>query len=139
MEEIERIEGAYRKYMKDLSRFLPEGIVEVDIALLQRFNLLVSEEEEVAMTRYFHAIETNEKITLINDEFVIWIVPETFEGPMKTYVFIALHTYPEPSLEMAYAACGVYNSSHLVLQLLEKFLTEIEETERTLAHLKQNK
>jgi hypothetical protein len=51
-----------------------------------------------------------------------------------TYTLIALNRGDcEPQLEVAFIASGVYNSSKLVLKVLEKFLIEIQETETTLA------
>ena len=38
-------------------------------------------------------------------------------------------------MELVFSAAGVYNSSRMVLKVLERFLEEIQETERVLASL----
>ena len=49
---------------------------------------------------------------------------------------IALNHEEQPQLEIAFSTSGVYNSSRLVLRVLEKYLQEIQETEDTLKSLK---
>ena len=55
-------------------------------------------------------IETTEKITLINDEFVIWIVPEKVNNSATTYTLIALNRNDGPQLEVTFITSGVYNN-----------------------------
>lgn len=140
MDDLRIIEDSYREYVTHLDRCLPEGILEVDLNLLQRFDLIDYQDKkqrDPALTRYFHVIESHEKITLINDQFVIWIVPEKVEEVPVTYTLIALNQEKKPHLEMAFATSGVYNSSHLVLGILEKFLMEIQENEDLLNKFKK--
>ncbi len=136
MNNIEKLEACYKKFTKDILKSLPEGITEVDIVLLQECNLLNLDEEvagdDDALTRYFHVIETDEKITLVNEQFAVWIVPENVNGVSKTITFIALNTGKEPKLEAAFCVAGVYNTSKLVLRVLEKLLQDIMETEETI-------
>lgn len=141
MNNIEKLETSYKKFVKNLSKWLPEGMINIDLALLHELNLLNFEEEVVheddALTRYFHVIETDEKITLVNDQFAIWIVPETSNDISKTFTFVALNTGKEPNLEMAFCVTGVYNTSRLVLRVLEKLLQEIMENEEALNQLRK--
>lgn len=139
MDNISEIEKYYKSYIKNINHLLPEGIVEVDLNLLQKHDLLSyhkKNNQNKALTRYFHVIETNEKITLINDQFIVWIVPEKLNYTPTTYTLIALNKDEEPHLELAFAASGCYNSSRLVLRLLETFLFEIQETEDCLSKIK---
>ena len=141
MNNIERLEGCYKKFIKDLPKWLPEGMIDVDITLLQTLNLLDFEEElgqgDEELTRYFHVIETEEKITLVNDQFAIWIVPENSDNVSKTFTFIALNSGKEPRLETAFCVTGVYNTSRLVLRVLEKMLQDIMENEEAMNQLKK--
>lgn len=141
MNNIERLEANYKKFTKNLPKWLPEGVVDVDIALLQELELLNFDEqncqESDSLTRYFHVVETEEKITLVNEQFVIWIVPENDEDLSKTFTLIALNSEKEPTLEMAFYVSGVYNSSRLVLRVLEKYLKEIMENEDMIDQLKR--
>ncbi len=65
MNNIEKLEACYKKFTKDILKFLPEGITEVDIVPAARNDLLDLDQEvakdDDALTRYFHVIETDEK------------------------------------------------------------------------------
>ncbi|MCB1111402.1 MAG: hypothetical protein H7A37_01255 [Chlamydiales bacterium] len=135
MDNINILEKCFQAYIKDLPRWLPEGIVDVDLKLLNDFNLLNYHDDkrhDPSLTRYFHVIETQEKITLVNDDFVVWIVPEQIGGVSVTYTLVAINQEKFPRLEMAFATSGVYNTSRLVLRVLEKYLKEIQENEEML-------
>jgi hypothetical protein len=140
MDDISQIEEYYKNSIKNINSLLPEGIIEVDLKLLQKYNLLQyhrQEKQDRSLTRYFNVIETNEKITLINDQFIVWIIPEKYDYIPITYTLIALNDEHSTHLEMAFAASGCYNSSRLVLRLLEIFLLEIQETEEMLLKFKR--
>lgn len=140
MNDINQLDELYKKYIKDLTTWLPEGIIEVDLKLMQEMDLLDyhrTEKKDPSLTRYFHVVESAEKITLINDHFVIWIVPDKVNDNPVTYTLIALNFPDIPRLEMAFASRGVYNTSRLVLRVLEKYLQEIQDTEDLLHKLKK--
>lgn len=137
----EYIELQYKKYIDNIPNLLPDGIVDVDLDLLHRYNLLhyhSIDKEYQSITRYFQVNQTPEKITLINDQFVIWIIPEKTDNVSITYTLIALRTPEQLSLEVGFSNWGIYNTSRLVLRVLEKFLFEIQENESVLNALKQN-
>jgi hypothetical protein len=51
---------------------------------------------------------------LINDEFVIWIIPNKKDENPRTYALIALNSRDrELQLEVAFIATGVYNTSRM--------------------------
>lgn len=140
MNNIEKLEAVYKKYIQNLSDWLPEGIIRVDLALLQEMNLLDFDKEiqkpDDSLTRYFQVIEQEDKITLVNEEYVIWIVPSSNEEVAATYTLVALNRVGrEPELELAFSVSGVYNTSKMVLRLLEKFLADIQENEDALKRL----
>lgn len=140
MDNLSVLEECYKKYIKNLSEWIPEGVQIVDLALLQRHGLLnynAREMHDPSLTRYFHVIESSEKITLINEQFIVWIVPEKFQNTALTYTLIALNSPGQPHLEMAFVVSGVYNTSRLVLRILEKFLQEIQENEEMLSKFKK--
>ena len=132
MHNLSQLEVYYKKFIEDISSWLPEDIVVVDLNLLHEFNLLHYHDpnyNDPTLTRYFHVVESNEKITLYNEEFVVWIVPEKVDDVAVTYTLIALNRPEEPKLEMCFVASGIYNTSRLVLRVLEKFMFEIQENE----------
>lgn len=137
MHNITIIEKCFKKYLKQITQWPTENLLSVNLNLLNELDLLnYSENESDSMLkRYFQVVETPEKITLINEEFIIWIVPEKSQGKPITYTMIALNSETDPKLEMVFVVAGVYNTSQMVLKVLEKFLFEIQETEELLRKL----
>lgn len=139
MHNLSLLEAYFKKFIENIESYLPEDILMVDLELLKELNLLHYQDDEdidPSLTRYFHVIETDEKITLINDDFVVWIVPEKIEDMTLTYTLIARNEEPsEPRLEVCFVTSGVYNNSKLVLRILEKLMFEIQENERELKAL----
>lgn len=131
MNKLAKLDQQFKKYITELQKWLPDGVIQVDLPLLQEFELLDSgldEKSTPALTRYFHVVESFEKITLINDQFVIWIVPQKGDT-IKTLTLIALNYPDHLKLELAFLTSEIYNTSRLVLRILEKFLFEIQENE----------
>lgn len=130
------LEACYKRYMNDISKWLPDGIINVDLETLHDLNLLnfnSTAAEDASLTRYFHVVESEDKLTLVNEEFIVWIVPEKTETTPVTFTLIALNKEDEIRLELAFSTSGIYNNSHLVLRLLEKYLMEIQNTEEQIA------
>lgn len=135
------LEACYKKFIQDMPSWLPEDIITVDLNLLHHLDLLQYHDPDFndpSLTRFFNVIESDEKITLINEEFVVWIVPEKIEDYTLTYTLVALNQSDgEPELQLCFVTSGVYNTSRLVLRVLEKFLFEIQENEDLIRNLEQ--
>jgi hypothetical protein len=137
-----QIEELYRQYTDNLSSWAHDGIVTVDLNLLQELNLLdkvddSSDENEDDLTQYFHVIESAEKVTLFNEQFVVWIVPKMeLEIPI-TYVLIALMTDESSNLEVVFTTSGVYNTPKYVLKVLQHYLLDMQETEDALTKIEK--
>jgi hypothetical protein len=132
MHNIEVLESCFNRFIENVSNWLPEDIVQVDLKMLHGLDLLHYHDpnhNDPGLTRYFHVIESDEKITLVNDDFVVWIVPEKQNDQPVTYTFIAVNSHETPKLQLCFVTSGVYNTSRLVLRLLEKYLFEIQENE----------
>ena len=128
----------YKKYIADLHQWLPDGFTTIDLEVLHQLDLLHFHESihsDSGATRYFHVVESDDKLTLVNEEFVIWIVPEKGENDGSTYTLIARNGQKDPQLELGFITKGAYNRSHLVLQIIEKYLIEIHSTEDFLKKL----
>lgn len=139
MHNLKLIEEFYQKIRNNMKDLLPEGILSIDLELLHKYNLLHFEPISLNpsslnnMTQYFHVIESQDKITLVNDEFIVWIMPEFVQESKTTYALIALNRQEkEPQLQLGFSATGVYNTSHIVLKVLESYLAEIRETEKLI-------
>lgn len=133
------LDQCFNKYINNLPELLPDGILSVDLHLLEHLKLLhyhPPSQCEPELTRFFHLIESPEKITLVNEHFVIWIAPRKLQDTLTTFALIALNYHDRPKLELAFVASGVYNTSQLVLRVLEKLLIEIQENEDALKNLK---
>jgi hypothetical protein len=132
------LENYFNQYIKNITHWLPDGFVDVDLTLLHKQGLLHFHRRGMSdsvLTRYFNVVESEEKLTLVNNEFVVWIVPEKNDIEAKTTTLIALNKNEELQLEMAFVTAGIYNNSYLVLRLLEKFLLEIHGTEDLISRL----
>lgn len=134
------LDTAFETFMSNLPSFVPEGVIEVDLALLEEAGLLNFEEfeeqtTEESLPHYFHVIETNEKVTLFNHQFGIWIVPQLAEDLPMTLVLISLITEDKPHLELAFSTEGVYNTPKLVLKLIRHFLSEVIDNEEAISSI----
>jgi hypothetical protein len=136
---LAELETAFQRYITNLPVWIPDGIVQVDLSMLQRLDLLECDQNSTSdqlITHYFHVIESQEKISLFNDQFLVWIVPEMVDNIPTTYTLIAIRNGTESRLELAFSTSGIYNTSRLVLRVLEKLLLEIQETQDELNKLK---
>ncbi len=136
------IEKLYEQYISNLADLAHDGIVNVDLALLHELNLLddldqITDDPE-DLTQYFHVIESPEKVTLFNEQFIVWIVPKTEQDIPLTYVLIALNTHNKISLEIVFTTAGVYNTPKYVLKVLQYYLLDMLETEATLTAIEKN-
>lgn len=132
MHNLSQLEEYFQKFIKQVHQGPAEQVMDVNLPLLKQLGLLNFynlASYNPALTRYFHVIETQAKITLINEEFVVWIVPEKNQGLTRTYTLIAINKKDKPSLELTLVNSGIYNNSRLILRILEKILHDIEENE----------
>ena len=88
MNHPQYFEEIYQRYVQHLPEYLPDGMIDMNLSLLQKMHLLDTEGPVTpsphALTHYFQVIETDEKITLLNEQFVIWIVPSQTEVENST-------------------------------------------------------
>ena len=137
-----KIEEIYQEYSQDLSQWVPDGIVSVDLNLLHELGLLENIHDETDsqddFTQYFHVIETPDKVTLFNEQFLVWIVPKMEEENPITYVMIALNNEESVHLEIVFTTSGVYNTPKFVLKVLQHYLLDMLETEATLTAFEKN-
>jgi hypothetical protein len=139
------LEEVYLQFSAHLQQWAPEGVMNVDLKLLHELGLLNHTEWENSatdsqLTQLFHIIETQDKVTLYNEQFAIWIVPQLIDNISMTTTYIALLQGLKPHLEIVYTTAGVYNAPKYILKVLQHFLTEVQDTEKALSSLgkKQN-
>lgn len=139
----QKLEKLFKKFSQDLGNHLQDGIVKVDLSLLKRFNLLnKTPEEEKELSQqfpfYFHVIESQEKVTLFNNQFVVWIIPKVENDIPTTLTLISLTQKDDLRLEIAFSTAGVYNTPKYVLKVLRHYLSEVIDTEEEIASISPN-
>ncbi|HSX11755.1 MAG TPA: hypothetical protein VLF94_08580 [Chlamydiales bacterium] len=131
-----QIEEAYKGFMTNLTDCVHDGITQIDLKFLHDESLLSVLQEDKGdtddLTQYFHVIESVEKVTLFNEQFIVWIIPKMDGEQPLTYVLIALNHPETAHLEVVFATRGVYNTPRYVLKVLQHFLVDMLEIEETL-------
>lgn len=137
-----QIEEAYKGFISDLPRCVHDGIFTIDLQFLHEIGLLQALQEDQGdpddLTQYFHVIESTEKVTLFNEQFIVWIIPKVDGEQPVTLVLIALNHADKPHLEVVFTTCGVYNTPRYVLRILQHFFLDMLETEATLTAFEKN-
>ncbi len=137
-----QIEEAYKEFIGNLPNWAHDGITSVDMKFLHEQGLLASLQQDQGnsddLTQYFHVVESVEKVTLFNEQFIVWIVPKIEGEQPLTYVLIALNHPEDAHLEVVFATRGVYNTPRYVLKVLQHFLEDMLETEETLTSFEKN-
>lgn len=129
------LENIYKGYVTELESWPTDATVVVDIQLLLDLNLIDMEGrpvEDVNFKRSFCFIESDDKITLINEKFVIWIVPRNIDEFAATFTLVARNSDNAPTLELLVITEGIFNTSQLVLKVLDRLLDQIDENEELL-------
>lgn len=131
-----QIEEVYKEFICNLPNWAHDGITQIDLKFLHEQGLLNALQEDKGdpddLTQYFHVIESVEKVTLFNEQFIVWIIPKMDGEQPLTYVLIALNHPEKAHLEIVFATHGVYNTPRYVLKVLQHFLVDMLETEATL-------
>ena len=137
-----QIEEAFKEFVGNLTNWAHDGIIPIDLKFLHEESLLNSLCEDKGepddLTQYFHVIESVEKVTLFNEQFIVWIVPKMECDQPTTYVLIALNHPEKAHLEIVFVTRGVYNTPRHVLKVLQHFLVDMVETEATLTSFEKN-
>lgn len=139
-----QIEEAFSEFSQNLSKHAPDGVINVDINMLNELGLLKHDKFDQAtsheeLMHYFHVLETPDKVTLFNEQFVVWIVPKVVQEASLTMTFIGLTQNNKLHLELVFSTSGVYNTPKFILKVLEHFLTEVIDTEAIISSINRPK
>jgi len=136
-----QIEEAFQGFISNLPEYVHDGVIHVNLAFLHDLGLLSSLKEDRTepddLTQCFHVVESAEKVTLFNEQFIVWILPRMEEDIPTTFVLIAFNHQNQMRLEVVFATNGVYNTPRYVLKILQHFLVDVLDTEATLTSLDQ--
>lgn len=135
-----QLEESYNEFMKDLPKWIPDGVIDVNLKLLEEMSLLTqdeleSDENQDQFPHYFHVIETPDKVTLFNHQFVVWIAPQMINNVSCTLTLIGLVHSEKAHLELGFTTSGVYNTPKFVLRILRFFLSEVIDTEAIISSI----
>lgn len=134
-----QLDDAFHEFSSDLGKWVPDGVMDVNLSLLNELGLLdnacLTDGVADQVTQSFHVIETNEKVTLYNQQFAIWVVPKLVNDVPQTLTYIALLNNSKPHLEIVFSTSGVYNTPKYILKVLQHFLTEVQDTEAIISSI----
>lgn len=132
-----QLEQIYQKFTENMTAWAPDECFQVNLQLLQNLGLLDNWDTSTSesLQQQFHVLETTEKVTLFNSQFLVWIIPQTNTELPSTLVMMAFIQKEIPHLELAYTTSGVYNTPKYILRVLQHFMTELLDTEATLSIL----
>jgi len=135
------LEKAYKEFTTNFSKWVPDGIIDINLESLSEMGLLnhkdFEEEEPDEVTQFFHVTENQDKITLHNEKFAIWIVPKMVNNVPTTHTYVSqiLKDKDPPHLELVYANSGVYNTPKFILKVLQHFLIEVIDTDAIISSI----
>lgn len=135
---LDQLDCFFEELATHSSELLPDGIIDINIATLLALQLLSEEcpgPNTTPIAHLLQAIESDGKVTLFNDNFVIWIVPRRERDEPVTTVYIARRYASSVKPELAFRAAGIHNRSRTILRLIDKYLAEILDTENVLSTL----
>lgn len=138
-----QLEEAYKDFTENFQKWAPDGFITVNLQLLQELGLLnnlnLEHSSHESLTQQFHVIETHDKVTLFNEQFAVWIVPQNQADIPSTLILIALIQNLKPHLEIVYTTSGVYNTPRYILKVLQHFLNEVIDTEAVISSINKKK
>jgi hypothetical protein len=136
---IEQLDTYFDNLTQNTKELLPDGIMDVSIKTLHTLNLLSEgyTTNEIPASQLLQAVESEGKITLFNERFALWIVPQVGADPSATVVYVATHTNDEVKAELGFRTSGVHNKSKTILRLIDKFIADIQDTDSVIAELEQ--
>lgn len=147
MKNPEKIETTYYNLLENLPGSIPDGIINVDLNFLESASLInplqesSTEQPKKDMPSFqFHIMESEEKVTLFNNKFAIWIMPTSKQAQTSTLVIIGQYNEDNnnnenPEISLAFSTTGMYNTSKFILKIIEHFIKKIISTERELQEI----
>ena len=133
---IEELDAFFDHLQSHTSDLLPDGILDINVKTLHALHLLSDETPSSGAPRastLLQAVESEEKITLYNEKFALWVAPQKNADPASTIVFIASRKDNEIKPEIAFRTTGIHNRSKTILKLIDRFLADIQETENVIS------
>ena len=141
MVSIEQLDGFFQRLSSHTGEFFPDGVVDINVKVLHTLRLLSegqSAPQEVPSSSLLQAVESEGRITLFNEKFALWIVPQANSPVPTTITFIARRSGETIAPEVAFRTQGIHNRSKTILRIIDRFLAEIQETETVIANFEHS-
>lgn len=152
MKNPEKIEAKYYDILENLSGCLPDGIIDIDLKFLEEANLISNKEEVEANyannapkespSMQFHIMESEDKVTLFNNEFTVWILPANSEKNIQSKTLVVIGQYYDkenseevPTISLGFSTTGMYNTSKIILKIAEHFIKKITSADKSLQEI----
>ena len=135
---MEQLDGFFQRLSANTGEFFPDGVVDINVKILHTLGLLSDAPPallEAPASSLLQAVESDGRITLFNEKFALWIVPQANTPVPTTVTFIARRAGEVFSPEVAFRTQGIHNRSKTILRIIDRFLAEIQETESVIAKL----
>lgn len=132
---IKQLDSFFEHLSTHTPDLLPDGILDINVQTLHNLQLLSDppeDSQDVPASATLQAVESDGRITLYNDTFALWIVPQQNATPPATITFIARKLGDSFSPEAAFRTKGIYNRSKTILRIIDRFLSEIQENESVI-------
>ena len=136
MASIEQLDAFFTQLSTRTVDLFPDGILDVNVKSLHSLHLL--SEKSFLPTMALQTIESTEKITLFNERYALWIAPKKEATPPMTIVYIARKTTEGLVPEIAFRAMGIHNRPKTILQVIDRLLTDIQETNSVISKLEHD-
>lgn len=143
MKNPEKIEATFKNAISNLSKFLPDGIIHIDLKFLEDSGLMYPSEQDKSKIKHdepvfqFHIMESEDRVALFNEKFAVWIAPVSLNTQTGTLVIIGKYqdinnNNEAPKIELGFATNGMYNTSKIILKIIEHYINSIEATDKEL-------
>lgn len=126
-----RTEQVFQDLIRNLPHYLHDAIIQIDDYQLRILGLCDKQlnqppDQDHSFCRFCVA-ESGEKLTLINESFISWIVPKWNQLTGETLILVATYQGCDIQLISALVLGGERNSPNAVLKVLERVLIDVWE------------
>lgn len=135
MFNADRIEALFQNFLTELQQGGADRWIHIDNQLVENLGINTTDLLEASQDQsYFFVLESCDRITLINQDFLVWLIPLRNEEP-ETLAIVARNSEKEAHMELIIHASGRFNTPDIILKVLDYSLKEIKENDELVGHL----
>ena len=94
------VEHHYQSFVSDVKSNIPDGVLKITDDILEQYQISLDNDDyddPVKPYCYFYVVENTDKITLVNNDFIVWIVPKVLDLQAVTFILVGLRDNPPTS------------------------------------------